>query len=122
MTIRVVEAALVAIIALAVLLGGKNVLVEISHFPVVALFMLTALGLLEAFALRRNIAQGGQAARFRVTRDVAFIAAIVAAMAFVFAPARWSIGAAIAGLEFGLILELLVRLNPVAAAGDAEPK
>jgi hypothetical protein len=111
MTSRAVEGVLIGIIALTILLGGKNVLVEIAHFPAAALFVLLALGALEMFALRRTIALGGPAARFRVSRDVAFIAAIVCAMAFVYAPARWSIGAAIAALEFALVLEFLDRFS-----------
>jgi len=109
---RTVEAGFILIIALAVLVGGREVLVEISRFPVVALFALLVLGSLEALALRRDIAQAGTQARIRISRDVAFLAAIVAAAAFVFAPARWSIGSAVAAVEFGLVLELLGRVNP----------
>jgi len=122
MSSRAVEAAFILIIALAILVGGKNVLVEIAHFPVPALFALFALGVLEALALRRTITLGGPGARFGVTRDVAFIAAILAAMAFVYLPARWSIGSAIAALEFALILELLGRLNPHPAPSHIDPK
>jgi hypothetical protein len=109
---RAVEAASIIVIALAVLVGGKNVLSEIARFPVVALTVLATLGILEVVALRRDVALGGGPARFRVTRDAAFIAATIAAIAFVYAPARWSIGTAIAGLEFALVLELLARMVP----------
>jgi len=119
-----VEAASIVVIALAVLVGGRNVLIEIAQFPVVALFVLTALGFLEILVLRRDVDLGGGSARFRITRDAAFIAATIAAIAFVYAPARWSIGAAIAGLEFALVLELLVRLVPNSrpAAPNENPK
>jgi hypothetical protein len=119
---RAVEAGFIVIIALAILVGGRNVLVEISRFPIVALFALVALALLELFALRRNVALGGSQARLRVTRDVAFIAAILAAAAFVSAPARWSIGAAIAAVEFGIVLELLARVNPPEVSPHRGPE
>ena len=121
---RAVEAASIIVIALAVLVGGRNVLIEIAHFRVLALFVLTALGFLEMLVLRRDVDLGGGSARFRITRDAAFIAATIAAIAFVYAPARWSIGAAVAGLEFALILELLVRIVPNSqpAAPNGNPE
>jgi hypothetical protein len=122
MTSRALEAAFILIIALAILVGGRNVLVEIAHFPGPALAALLILAVLMLFALRRTIALGGPAARVQVSRDVAFIAAILAAMAFVYAPARWSIGSAIAAVEFALVLELLARLNPQHAPSPADPK
>jgi hypothetical protein len=122
MTSRAVEAAFILIIALLILIGGKNVLVEITSFPTPALIVLFALGVLEIFALRRTIALGGPSARFLVTRDVAFIAAIASAMLFVYTHYRGAIGSAIAALEFALVLELLGRFNPHAAPAPIDPE
>ena len=62
--------------------------------------------------LRRGIASGGQLARLYASRDVAFLASIAGAIAFMLSPARWAFGACIAALEFGLILEIIARLAP----------
>ena len=117
MSSRTVEAAFIAVIAVAVLFGGRSVLVEIARFGGLAAGVLVALAFIQTLAMRRNFAAGGSLARVRITRDAAFIAATIAAIAFVYAPARWSIGAAIAGLEFALILELTARFAPSPPAG-----
>jgi hypothetical protein len=114
-TARAIEIGSLIVIALGVLIGGKNVLVEITHFPIPAVIGLAVLGIAQVAALPRNYASGGPLARIRVSRDVAFVAAIVAAIAFVLFPARWSLGATISAVEFGLAIELLARFSPRVA-------
>jgi hypothetical protein len=109
---RTIEAAFIAVIALAVLLGGRSLLVEIALFGVPAAVLLAILGVAQTLAMRRNFAAGGPLAGVRATRDVAFIAATIAAVAFVLAPARWSIGTCIVALEIALVLELMARFTP----------
>ena len=70
---------------------------------------------LQVLAVRRNYLAGGELARLRVSRDVAFLAAVAASIAFVLSPARWSLGAAVAGALFGIAIELLARFSPKAA-------
>jgi hypothetical protein len=109
-----VEAACIIVIAIAVLVGGSSLLLEIGHFRAPASFALAFLAIVQLIAVRRNALAGGPHAQVRASRDVAFLAAIVAALIFVWSPARWSLGACIAGVEFGLVLELLARLVPEA--------
>jgi hypothetical protein len=114
-TARAVEIGSLIVIALAVLLGGRSLLVEIARFPIPAITGLGIVGLLQLLAVRRNYRAGGGPAPLRVARDVAFLAAILAALAFVAYPARWSIGAAVSAVLFGLAVELLARFSPKAA-------
>ena len=114
-TARAVEIASLILIALAVLLGGRSLLVEIARFPIPAITGLGVVGLVQLLAVRRNYLAGGRPAPLRVARDVAFLAAILAALAFVAYPARWSIGAAVSATLFGLAVELLAHFSPKAA-------
>ncbi len=77
-----------------------------------------------ATALPAIAASTGQFERASWIVVAYLIAATIAAIAFVYAPARWSIGAAVAGLEFALILELLVRIVPTSqpAAPNGNPE
>jgi hypothetical protein len=109
---RGVEILCLAVIAVAVLVGGRSVLVQISHYHAPAAAGLALIGVALSFGLRRELVAGGPMARLRASSAVAFAAAIVSAIAFVLWPARWSLGAAIAALEFGLILELFARFAP----------
>ena len=110
------EIACIAVIAIAVLVGGSSLLAEIGHLRAPASFALAFLAVVQFVAVRRNALAGGPHAQVRASRDVAFLAAIIAAFIFVWSPARWEIGACIAGVEFGLIMELLARLVPDTAA------
>jgi hypothetical protein len=112
---RLLEVASIVVIAVVVLIGGSSLLAEIGHFRAPASFALAFLAVVQFVAVRRNALAGGPHAQVRASRDVAFLAAIVAAFVFVWAPARWSLGACIAGVEFGLIMELLARLVPDTA-------
>ena len=109
---RAFEVAMVAVIAVAVLVGGASLLVQLTRAPLVSGICLGVLMVLVLAALRRDLVAVGLGARVRASRDVAFVAAIVAAICFVLAPARWSNGATVTALEFGFVLELLMRLAP----------
>jgi len=115
-TARVVEAGSLLVIALVVLFGGARLLVAASQFPAAAFLVLALLGILQVVALRRNRARRGPLASLTSARDIAFLAAILTAGAFVLGPARWSLGACVAALEFGLALELLARFVPQTSA------
>ncbi len=114
-TARAVETGSLVVIALVLLTGGRSLLGEIARFPAAALTALAVIGLVQLLAVRRNYLAGGPHARLRVSRDVAFLAAIVSAIAFVAHPARWSLGAALCAALFGLAIELLARFAPKAA-------
>jgi hypothetical protein len=109
---RRIEIASIVVIALAILIGGRSLLVSMSAFPQAGVAILTILGIAQLLALRRDRLTAGPQGRLHATRDIAFLAAVVGAIAFVASPARWSIGASIAAVEFGLALELLTRLAP----------
>ncbi len=117
MTSRGAEVVFLAVIALAILVGGRTLLYQIagSPFHILALMLLIAIGISLVLGLRRGIAAGGELARLRASRDIAFLAALAGAIAFVISPARWAFGACIAALEFGLILEIISRLAPERA-------
>jgi hypothetical protein len=103
----------VVLIAIAVLVGGRTLLLDIAHQHGPALLVLAMLLFVQFAAMRRNYAQGGSFARVRATRDVAFIAALIFAMAVVLSPQRWSIGSTIVAVEMGLVLETLKQFSVV---------
>lgn len=111
-----IEMLSVILIAVAVLLGGRAFLADLAQQQGVVQSVLLFLLFAQGAALRRNFAQGGVQVRVRVTRDVAFIAAIILAFAVVTVPQRWSIGATIVAVELGLALEVLSRIAPPPAS------
>jgi len=111
---RTVEAASILAIALAVLVGGNALLVQIAQFHGLTISVLGVLALLVLYAFRQNFRAGGSLARIHATRDAAFLAAIAGAIAFVALPARWSLGATIVAAEIGFAVELLARFAPAA--------
>ena len=113
---RVLEGAFIAVIMLAVLVGGWWWLVDVAQFHGVAILVLAIVAVVVLFAFRSNYLQGGALARLHATRDAAFLAAIASAIAFVASPARWSHGATVAACEFALVVELMARFVPPPAA------
>jgi hypothetical protein len=113
---RVVEAVFIALIMLAVLIGGRSWLVDIMQFHGVAIAALGIVALVVVYAFRRSYLRGGPLVRLSATRDAAFLAGIGSAIAFVASPARWSLGATIVAVEFALIVELMARFVPPPAA------
>jgi hypothetical protein len=107
-----IETISVVLIALAVLTGGRYLLGALVLHHVAATLVLVVLLIVQFLALRRNYAQDGSSVHIRATRDVAFLVTILLALALVASPQRWSIGATIAALEFGLVLDLLARFTP----------
>jgi hypothetical protein len=115
---RVLEAAFIIVIMVAVLLGGRSWIVNVAQFHGLAIAVLGGVAIFLIYAFRRTFLAGGPAARLSATRDAAFLAAIAAAIAFVASPARWSLGAAVVGLELGLAVELLTRFSPAPPATE----
>ena len=107
---RKVEIGFIAVMALAVLVGGRALLVQVATFHAVAASALGAIAIFVIYAFRRNYLAGGPLARVHAARDTAFLAAIAGAIAFVIVPQRWSLGATVVALEIALVLELMVRL------------
>lgn len=111
---RLLEAAVIGLIMFAFLVGGRAWVYDVAQFHGLAVAVLALVGLAVIYAFRRNYLAGGPNARLHAARDGAFLAAVAAAIAFVLAPARWSLGATIAAVEFGLAIELLARCLPAA--------
>jgi hypothetical protein len=111
---RTIEVASISVMALAILVGGNALLVQVARFHGLAVSVLGVLALLVLYAFRQNFRKGGPLARIHATRDAAFLASIAGAIAFVAMPARWSLGATIVALEIGCAVELLSRLAPAA--------
>jgi hypothetical protein len=109
---RALEAFFIVVIMLAVLAGGPSLLANAVQFHGLSVSVLGGIALFLLYAFRRNYLAGGPGARLFATRDAAFLAAIAAAIAFLLAPAKWSLGAAVVAVEMGLAVELLARLNP----------
>jgi hypothetical protein len=108
---RLLEAAVIVLIMIAFLIGGRAWVLDIAQFHGLAVSVLGTIAILVVYAFRRNYLAGGPLARLHATRDAAFLAAIAAAIAFVLFPARWSIGATVVAVELGLVVELLARLQ-----------
>jgi len=104
------ETVWVAVMAVAVLVGGSALLQQIAQFRGVAISALAVVASVILYAFRRTYRAELPLARLHAARDAAFLAAIVAAIAFIAGPARWSLGAAVAALEIGLVIELLGRV------------
>lgn len=117
-TAGIVETASIVVIGLAVLFYGWALIANLARFPVPAVVALLVVGVLQAGAIRRNLALGGHAARIRATRDVAFVTAIVLALIVVLWPVRWAVGACVAATEFAIVLELLARFTPDPTAQE----
>jgi hypothetical protein len=109
---RIVEGAFLVVIMLAILVGGRSWILDVAQFHGIAVGVLGTIALFVVYAFRRSFLAGGPLARLHATRDAAFLAALAAAIAFVLWPARWSLGATIAGAEFALIVELFSRFAP----------
>jgi len=119
-TARIVEIVSIVVIGLAVLFYGWLLIANLARFPIPAVVALVVVLVLQTGAIRRNLAEGGPAARIRSSRDVAFVAAIVLALIDVLWPVRWAVGACVAATEFAIVLELLARFTPDPAAQEAE--
>ncbi len=115
---RALEVFFVIVIMLAVLVGGRSLLVNAAQFHGVTISVLGGIAIFLIYAFRRNFLAGGPGARLFATRDAAFLAAIASGIAFVLIPARWSLGSAIVALEIGLAVELLARFAPVTQATE----
>ena len=111
-TARVFESLMIALLAVAVLVGGRAWVSDIAQFHGIAISMLVVVAIVVIYAFRRNYLAGGPMVRLAAARDAAFLAAIAAAIAFIASPARWALGTTVAAVEFGLILALLARTSP----------
>jgi hypothetical protein len=109
---RAIEMASVVVIAACVLLFGWALLQNLARLGTPAAIALGVLAVVQIIALRRNAAQGAATGPLRASRDVAFVAAIVLALVEVLTRQRWAIGATIAAVEFGLMLELFAQFAP----------
>ena len=114
MNSRTVETIFLVVMALAILVGGRALVLQIAAFKGLAISVLGAIAIFLIYAFRRNYLAGGPLARIHATRDTAFLAAIAAAIAFIAAPARWSLGATVVALEVAIVVELLSRFAPAA--------
>jgi hypothetical protein len=111
---RIVELGSAIAIGIAFLFGGRVLLVNLSHIPRYAIPVLIVLGLLQGATLWRDAQIDGPSRPLVATRDVAFIAAVLLSIAFIAAPARWSIGAAVVAIELGIVLEVFGQLRAPA--------
>jgi hypothetical protein len=85
---------------IAFLLGGRAWIFDIAQFHGISISMLVILGVVVVYAFRRNFLAGGPGVRLNATRDAAFLA----------------LGATVAAVEFGLVVELLSRVLPARQA------
>ena len=109
---RTVELASIAVIGCCVLFFGWTLLQNLIHFRAMAGALLLLVGGFEIASIRRNLSELSPAGRIRATRDAAFLVAVVLALSELLIPQRWIAGACIAAAEFGIVLELLARVQP----------
>jgi hypothetical protein len=112
---RVLEVTSLVVIAIAILLGGRLLLLNLLQFRAVAALVLLVVFVAQLAALRRRVAVRGYDNGVRATRDVIFLVASLLALIELLSPQRWVVGAAVAAAEFGVVCELLARLVPVAS-------
>jgi hypothetical protein len=118
---RAVEAVFLAIIALVILFFGAGLLSTVAAFKGVAVSVLLVLAVLIVYAFRMNYRASRAGARLAATRDTAFLAAIIAAIAYITTHAHWALGATVVGTEVGVIVEFLTRLAPPGRTGLDAP-
>ena len=110
-----VEIASVAAIALAILVGGQALLANLARFPFASASLLAVVAVLAVASLWRE-RRLGTLIPVRAARDSGFVAAAVLALLYVLSPQRWSLGAAVAMVEFALALELVAMIAARRAA------
>ena len=104
-----VEAAALAVIAIAIAAGGRATLARFHAIGLPAEALL-AVGLITTTVwIRRALRAGGE--RLELTRGGAYLTGLILALWATLAPARWNLGAAIAALEVAVIFDLFVRLS-----------
>jgi hypothetical protein len=115
---RNIEVFFLVVMAIAVLIGGPALLVQLVVFKSLAVVILTIFGVFIIYAFRQSYRANRPGARLAATRDTAFLATIGAAIAFIISPARWSLGAAVVGFEIGIIVEIIARFAPPPRVAD----
>ncbi len=113
MSARRLEAVFLAVMALAILVGGPSLVFAIAKFKSLAITILVVFAVFIVYAFRQNYRATRPGARLAATRDAAFLASIIAAVFYIQWPARWSIGATVVGLEIGILVEFLSKVVPV---------
>jgi hypothetical protein len=108
---KVVEIAATIVIAVAVLFGGRGLLLALARFPTVSLGLVAAIVVVQLLALRRSAGDRSERGRLLVTRDITYLAGSLLALIAVAVPQRWSIGACIVAAEFALVLDLFARFS-----------
>ena len=107
---RAVE--IVATIAIVVAVGawGQLIFAGLARHRTISAAVI-ALGIIVAIVvLRRDYRGSGPAVRVAVTRDIAYLAALVLILWEVIAPARWISGSAIAITVVAIVFDAFTRL------------
>lgn len=106
---RTVEIAATLAIVLAVGFWGRLMLAGLERHRSVALLLL-ALGVVAAIvALRRDYRGPYATVRVAVTRDIAYLTALILLMWAVLSPARWASGSALAMTEVAIVFDAFTR-------------
>lgn len=108
---RIVEIVTTVAILLAVAWGGRLMLLSLHRHSAFSAAVI-ALGIIVAIvAIRRDYRGGsGEQARIAVTRDAAYLTALVLVLWAVVAPARWIDGSAIAMTEVAIAFDAFTRI------------
>jgi hypothetical protein len=108
---RIVELGASAAIALALLAGGRQLLLQLADFPLAACLLLVGIAASQVAGLRRRMRADTPDARLLVTRDLTFLGAGLLAIVVVLFRARWALGSSLVCAEFALVLDIVGRLS-----------
>jgi len=96
-------------------LGGRAILMTLTHFAEIACLMLFAIACVQGLRLVRSLREREADSRLAASRDMTAMLAALFAVVAVAAHPSWSIGATIAAVEFALVLELMRLVTPIDA-------
>ncbi len=107
---RTIEIVATVAIVLAVGAWGRLMLAGLERHRTVAAALL-ALGVLAAtVALRRDYRAPAATVRIAVTRDIAYLTALLLLLWAVLSPARWASGSALAMTEVAIVFDAFTRI------------
>jgi hypothetical protein len=109
---RAVESGALIVTALLLLVGGRQLLAQLTQFPAAASFALVVIAGATSLGIRRHMRSVASDARLLVTRDLTYIAAVAFGLAAVVTRTHWAFGSCIVATEFALVLDIVGRFAP----------
>jgi len=108
---RIVEIVSLLVIAFAVAIGGRALLLMMMRFRLPSIVVLVVIIAGTIGSIRRSY-RDAAFARLLVSKALTYFAAVALALWLLAAPQRWLYGATIAATEIAIALELVVAIRP----------